>query len=378
MKNKLELYLHIPFCVRKCAYCDFLSAPADEDAKRAYARALVREIRSQGEGLSDYEVDTVFIGGGTPTVMPADALTDIMKALTDSFKLQNNAEITIEMNPGTGNAAMREFIYNYVNRVSLGLQSTDPSELSELGRIHTYEDFLNAYTQLREIGISNINVDLMSGIPRQSAENWCHTLHTVCDLKPEHISAYSLIVEEGTPFFERQKKGTLSLPDEDTERRMYYDTRQILSEYGYHRYEISNYALPGYECRHNTGYWTGKNYLGLGLGSSSYLSHIRWKNTSDLARYLKDSGSPKTLPEQVERLSQKSEIEEFMFLGLRMTCGVTFENFRSRFGRDMYELYGEVLERLTDEELLMTDDTGVRLSDRGVDISNQVLAEFLL
>lgn len=378
MKNNLGIYIHIPFCVRKCNYCDFLSFPADDDTKRAYARALVREIRAYGETAADREVETVFIGGGTPSVMPADCLADIMKAVTSTFDVRPDAEITMEMNPGTGGEGLLNFLFSYVNRVSIGLQSADDAELQELGRIHTWQDFLSAYRMLRDAGMKNINVDLISAIPNQTGESWLRTLNCAADLKPEHISAYSLIVEEGTPFGKRKAEGSLKLPDEDLERRMYADTEEALSLRGYHRYEISNYSLPGYECRHNVRYWTGGDYLGLGLGSSSLMDHVRWKNTSDPDEYLRSSANPQELLRDMESLSLKSQIEEFMFLGLRMTEGVTETDFRKRFDMDMNSLYGDVLEKLEYEEMITDEGGRVKLTGRGVDVSNRVLAEFLL
>ncbi|MCI1721627.1 MAG: radical SAM family heme chaperone HemW [Lachnospiraceae bacterium] len=378
MKNNLGIYIHIPFCVRKCNYCDFLSFPADDDAKRAYARALVREIRAYGETVADREVETVFIGGGTPSVMPADCLADIMKAVTSTFDVRPDAEITMEMNPGTGGEGLLNFLFSYVNRVSIGLQSADDAELQELGRIHTWQDFLSAYRMLRDAGMKNINVDLISAIPNQTGESWLRTLNCAADLKPEHISAYSLIVEEGTPFGKRKAEGSLKLPDEDLERRMYADTEETLALRGYHRYEISNYSLPGCECRHNVRYWTGGDYLGLGLGSSSLMNHVRWKNTSDPDEYLRSSANPQELLRDMESLSLKSQIEEFMFLGLRMTEGVTETEFRKRFDMDMNSLYGDVLEKLEYEEMITDEGGRVKLTGRGVDVSNRVLAEFLL
>jgi len=378
MKNNLGIYIHIPFCVRKCNYCDFLSFPADDDTKRAYARALVREIRAYGETAADREVETVFIGGGTPSVMPADCLADIMKAVTSTFDVRPDAEITMEMNPGTGGEGLLNFLFSYVNRVSIGLQSADDAELQELGRIHTWQDFLSAYRMLRDAGMKNINVDLISAIPNQTGESWLRTLNCAADLKPEHISAYSLIVEEGTPFGKRKAEGSLKLPDEDLERRMYADTEETLALRGYHRYEISNYSLPGCECRHNVRYWTGGDYLGLGLGSSSLMDHVRWKNTSDPDEYLRSSANPQELLRDMESLSLKSQIEEFMFLGLRMTEGVTETEFRKRFDMDMNSLYGDVLEKLEYEEMITDEGGRVKLTGRGVDVSNRVLAEFLL
>ena len=264
----LELYVHIPFCVKKCDYCDFLSGPAAPQRQKAYIRALLSEIEAVSLGC-EREVVSVFIGGGTPSVLEPELITQVLDKLIQSFHITPDAEITIEANPGTLHTEkLKAYREHGVNRLSLGLQSPDEQELKALGRIHSYREFLESFHLAREAGFTNINVDLMSAIPGQSYEGWIQNLCTVAALGPEHISAYSLIVEEGTPFAQR----TLDLPDEDTEYRMYEDTANVLGEYGYCQYEISNYARPGYACRHNIGYWKRMDYLGLGLGLS--LIHI--------------------------------------------------------------------------------------------------------
>ena len=379
MKNKtLGLYLHIPFCVRKCAYCDFLSGPAGAEEKSLYVGALLEEIREMGRRTEGCPVDSIFLGGGTPTTLSADQLTAVLRAVRQAFSVLPGAEITLEMNPGTDREELDDLLKNEVNRVSLGLQSTDRDELKVLGRIHTYEDLLGTYDHLRALGLANINIDLMSALPGQTMASWQRTLERVTALKPEHISAYSLIIEEGTPFFDLFEAGRLDLPDEETERDMYAVTEELLKARGYHRYEISNYARPGFESRHNSRYWTGGDYLGLGLGASSYFEGRRWKNTSDMTAYLENAGRPDRLREEMQVLTEKDKMEEFMFLGLRMMKGVSGEDFRRRFGREIEEIYGPVLEEQIHRGLMVKEADCYRLTLRGIDISNTVLAEFLL
>ena len=254
-KKPLELYIHIPFCERKCAYCDFLSMPATLGVQRQYVEKLIDEIIGESAGIQGYEVTSVFIGGGTPSILPGEYILGILQATADYFDLRKDAEITIEINPGTLDEHKLEcYREGGVNRISLGLQSSDDWELKILGRIHTYDDFLRSYEQVRMAGFSNVNVDLMSALPGQTLDSWEKTLKKVLMLRPEHISAYSLIIEEGTPFYERYGNGQKAfppLPDEDTEREMYHVTRTMMEEHGYHRYEISNYCRSGFECRHN-------------------------------------------------------------------------------------------------------------------------------
>lgn len=277
-KRKLELYLHIPFCIRKCSYCDFLSFAADESLKERYAGQLIEEIHAKSAAFADREISTLFIGGGTPSILKAESLAEIMAAVRADFALAADCEATIEANPGTLTADWLETCRAAgLNRTSLGLQSADDGELRTLGRIHTWEQFLASYGMVRRAGFENVNVDLMSALPGQSLASWERSLREVTALEPEHISAYSLIVEEGTPFCERYSgAGAKLLPDEDTERAMYRAAKEILGQAGFERYEISNYAKPGRACRHNIGYWTGEEYLGLGLGASSYVDGWRF------------------------------------------------------------------------------------------------------
>lgn len=401
-KKPLELYVHIPFCVRKCLYCDFLSFRALASVHEAYTAQLIREIEAQGAFCHEYTVTTIFIGGGTPSVMEPFLIADIMRALTYYFDVAKDAEITVEVNPGT---LLHNKLHIYreagINRLSIGLQSADNRELKDLGRIHTFEEFLKSYQCARMVGFSDINVDLMSSIPGQTLESFKNTLKKVTMLKPEHISAYSLIVEEGTPFWDRygQKEEQNArprrgqdrpadsaaapwppLPDEETENRIYHLTRTFLQEQGYGRYEISNYAKPGHECRHNVGYWTGVPYLGLGLGASSYLGGCRFSNTSDMDVYMNldfEQGL-EPLRGPVEELSREARMEEFMFLGLRLTKGISEIEFVARFGVKLETVFGPVIDRLISNGLLERNGVWISLTEWGMDVSNFVLSEFLL
>ena len=379
MKNRkenspMEIYIHIPFCIRKCDYCDFLSGPSGPEEQADYVQALLREIQAveEGEGRS---VSSIFIGGGTPSVLDERLLGDILREIRNRFKMEEDAEITIEVNPGTANIGkLQAYREMGINRLSIGLQSPEDRELKILGRIHNYGQFLETYQEARTVGFDNINIDLMSAIPDQTYEGWVKNLRTVAELEPEHISAYSLIVEEGTPFAARK----LNLPDEDTEYNMYEATAQILKEYGFEQYEISNYARKGRECRHNVGYWTRQDYLGFGLGASSLYGKERFANTADMKKYLENSKNPEKIREKEPSLTREDEMAEFMFLGLRMTKGISKADFQRCFGCTIESVYGEVLEKYESMELLLEKDGRIYLSREGIHVSNSIMAEFLL
>ena len=378
MKNNrripLELYVHIPFCVRKCQYCDFLSGPSDEETKDRYIEALLKEIRA-AEHTEDYEIVSVFIGGGTPSALKAEAIASIMRTLQEQFFFCEDAEVTIEANPGTVDLEKLTIYRNVgINRLSLGLQSTDAEELKLLGRIHSYEEFLKSYEWARKAGFSNINIDLMFAIPGQTGEAWRQHLYQVAELNPEHISAYSLIIEEGTPFAEQN----LDLPDEDTEYQMYEDTAEILERYGYRQYEISNYAKQGYMCRHNAGYWQRREYLGFGLGASSLYGGMRFSNTHQMQEYLKESRNPDQIRKDVTVLSRNERIEEFMFLGLRMTEGISEKKFEENFDVRLMDVYGDILQKYEETGFMEHIEARWRLTRKGIHVSNHILADFLL
>lgn len=373
----MELYLHIPFCIRKCAYCDFLSFACGKEKQRQYVEKLIEEIDCVGAGCQDNTVSTVFVGGGTPSVLDSAWIVEIFEHLRRAFWIEEGAEISMEANPGT---VTREKLLDYrragINRLSLGLQSASDRELRLLGRIHTWDEFLESYRLVREAGFENVNVDLMSALPGQTVESWLETLRRVTDLGPEHISAYSLIVEEGTPFFAQygSKEGQKLLPDEDAEREMYHGTLEFLRGCGYERYEISNYARAGRECRHNLGYWTGVPYLGLGLGASSYMDGKRFCNVDRLEEYL--GGKPGEYVD-VQELSVKDMQEEFFYVGLRLVRGVCLSEFERRFGVAAAQVYPGVMERFVREGVAEICEGWFRLTEFGMDVSNYVMGGFL-
>lgn len=384
MKKPLELYIHIPFCLRKCAYCDFLSNVQNEETIETYVLSLVDEILAHGSErkyVSDYEVTTIFFGGGTPSILNASQIQRIFYALEKSFEIAPDAEITIEANPGTVTIEKLEaYRACGINRISFGLQSANNEELKLLGRIHTYEEFLESFRLARECGFENINVDLISAIPKQTLASWEETLKNIIALNPEHISAYSLIVEEGTPFANMYGEGCpgeQDLPSEEEERKIYYRTKEMLKDAGYNRYEISNYAKEGMECKHNLGYWERKEYLGIGLGSASLINNVRYSNISDLSRYIKCAKHLDIIQEDIQVLSAQEQLEEFMFLGLRKMGGVSEREFKKSFGVDIDEVYGKQLKKLILEDLIERKDAWIRLTERGIDVSNYVFAEFM-
>lgn len=374
--KRLGLYIHIPFCVKKCRYCDFLSAPYSETDRERYVKALTAEIVATAPQFQDYTVDTVFLGGGTPSLLTAEQITCVMETVREGYRLEPYTECTIECNPGTVDERTAEsWLLNGINRVSIGLQSANNNELRELGRIHTAEEFLDSYLLLSNMGFSNINVDLMSALPFQTEESFYASLRSVAGLNPKHLSVYSLIVEENTPLYDWVHAGNEEkLPSEETERKMYYKTREILLEYGYYRYEVSNYAKPGYECRHNLGYWERKEYAGFGLGAASLIGNRRFNNVSGWNEYIKNCGSEKV---NEEFLDKNDAMAEFMFLGLRKTQGINKRDFLETFGVDYDVVYGEITDKLTAQGFLHIAGNQVSLTDLGIDVSNVVLAEFL-
>lgn len=377
MSGGMELYLHIPFCVKKCAYCDFLSFPSGQEIQRQYAKRLMEDIDCMGKEYRDIPVDTIFIGGGTPSVPESRLIVDLMEHVNRAFQISDGAEISMEANPGT---VTQEKLTDYrragINRLSFGLQSANDRELKLLGRIHTWAEFLESFHLARECGFTNINIDLMSALPGQTRESWKDTLKRVTDLNPEHISAYSLIIEDGTPFGEKygSEEGRKLLPDEDSEREMYHETKRFLRECGYERYEISNYAKPGRECRHNIGYWTGVPYLGLGLGASSYMNGSRFAVSSDMQQYLEEK--PGTFTD-VEKLMKKDMEEEFFYVGLRMTAGVSLPEFERRFGVSAKDVYPGLMEMFVEEKAAVFQGDRFVLTDYGLDVSNYIMAQFL-
>ena len=404
MKRELELYIHIPFCMKKCAYCDFLSGPAPRETIDRYVTALTAEIRQYRKLAENYRVTTIFFGGGTPSILSGGQMREIFDALRDVFDIEADAEITMEANPGT---VTEENLLVYracgFNRISFGLQSVNDEELKLLGRVHTMRQFEESYDLARKTGFQNINIDLISAIPGQTVASWERTLDTVIRMEPEHISAYSLIIEEGTPFYEIYGEGAKEerssrcknclpedgeqmdtgknfpkLPDEEEERRMYEVTAEKLEAAGYLQYEVSNYAKPGYACRHNKGYWQRVEYLGIGTGAASLIENERYQHISDTDLYIRADGNLDQIEEEREKLDWNAQVEETMFLGLRMKEGVSKNKFRERYHREIQEVYGDVLEKLKAEGLIREEEERIFLTKRGNDLSNYVLAQFLL
>ena len=382
IKNReLELYVHIPFCKQKCAYCDFLSAPADDVTIENYVSALIAEIRAHGIN-GRKRVSTIFVGGGTPSVLSPEQIRRIFDAIFENFEVSNDAEITIEANPGTlTEKKLQTYLDCKINRISFGLQSTSNEELKLLGRIHSFEEFVKNYNLARKCGFQNINVDLISAIPGQTVESWKKTLCDVLELQPEHLSAYSLIIEEGTPFaklYGENCEKEKMLPDEEAERQMYHITDSILQKAGYHRYEISNYAKEGCECRHNLGYWERVPYLGIGLGAASLTEeNVRYHNETDLEKYIKHSSNLNLIQKNVEALTLAEQMEEFIFLGLRKVRGISIVEFEKMFGASLEEIYSAGIEKMIAEGFLIREKGFLRLTDAGIDVSNQVFAEIL-
>lgn len=383
--KKLAIYIHIPFCVRKCLYCDFLSAPASDETREQYVQALCREIREERKSYVNYKIETIFLGGGTPSLLSGEQLDRILGTVFDAYQVADDCEISMEVNPGT---VTKEKLKAYkragVNRLSIGMQSAVEEELQSLGRIHSSEDAFDTYELAIKTGFNNINIDLMSAIPGQTIESWKESLKRILDLEPApaHVSAYSLIIEEGTPFFEK----TPTLPDEDTEREMYKITNDILSESGYLRYEISNYAKPGFACRHNCTYWERGSYAGFGIGAASLVEQVRFSNTRNLKDYLGKylKNATVAIKENRQELSVEEQMEEFMFLGLRMMRGVSAGKFSDLFGKTIEQVYPGIVEKYCRQGLLQkipeqgSGEVRIALTERGIDVSNVIMADFLL
>lgn len=381
-KKPLGLYVHLPFCIKKCNYCDFLSAPADETTKKRYVDALCKEIQSYKELTKEYELATVYFGGGTPSVLEVSLIGQLLQTIQKNFTLDMQAaEITIEVNPGT---VTQDKLLQYrglgINRLSIGVQSAKEKELALLGRIHTFEDARNTVQWARNAGFTNVSLDVISALPGQSLADYQENLEAIIALNPEHISSYSLIIEEKTPFYELYAEGMVKeadLPDEETDRAMYVYTKERLAKAGYERYEISNYAKPGFESRHNSSYWTGQEYLGVGLGASSLFTNARYHNETDLLTYMEEAEKGGDVRREIERLVEAEVMEEFMILGLRRMCGISRMEFQNRFGRPLETVYGNALQKLKTQGLITVEGDRVALTETGIDVSNQVFVEFV-
>ena len=406
--KELSTYIHIPFCVRKCLYCDFLSfsvgtgsddgynyvnqiAPANEKRIESYVNLLCDEIRCSAPPYGQYRVISIFFGGGTPSLLPVGTVSRILDWIRKHYHVAEDAEITIEMNPETvDEKKLKEYITCGINRLSIGLQSADDAELKRIGRIHDYRTFEKVYRAARRIGFNNINIDVMSALPDQNLDDYMRTLRQVTALAPEHVSAYSLTLEDDTPLCDRRAE--FRFPTDEEEREMYRRTGAYLAENGYHRYEISNYAREGFECRHNKVYWQRGNYIGFGLGAASMAENVRWNDPVDMERYQAyveqlarstDKTGGRRIRENdvklfdLQPLTVREQMEEFMFLGLRMMRGVDGQTFYEVFGESMEELYGKVIDKLCGYGVLVREQGRIRLTEQGIDVSNFVMSQFL-
>lgn len=374
MKN-ISLYVHIPFCKQKCFYCDFKSYAGIEELENDYIDALILEIRNKCKG---YLIKTLFIGGGTPSYLSENNLSKLLKEL-NKLSFLDDAEKTIECNPGTlSDEKIKIIKENNMNRISMGLQTTKNNLLKNIGRIHTIEEFKANYKRVRELGIENINIDIMFGLPNQSLEDYKETLEDIVKLNPEHISAYSLIIEEGTYFYKLYEENKLNVPNEDDERRMYEITKEILEDNNYKQYEISNYEKEGRECRHNKVYWELDEYIGVGVSASSFIDEKRIKNIDNIKEYIERINSNIDVSESIVANSLKEDMEEFMFLGLRMIEGVSIDKFKDKFSKDINDVYGEIINKNKKLGLLDEKNGRIYLTDKGIEVSNWVMSEFIL
>ena len=373
--KEMSLYIHIPFCKQKCLYCDFPSYAGKENLMDDYIKSLNKEILSK---CKDYKIISIFIGGGTPSYLNEKNLESLLETI-NLLNFKDNMEFTMECNPGTLNKEKLNIMKKYnVNRISMGLQSTNNNLLKEIGRIHTFEEFKKNYDQARQVGFNNINVDLMFGLPNQSVEEWEKTLQDAVKLKPDHISAYSLIIEEGTCFYNLYDNDKLNLPNEEEERNMYLLTKDLLKEHGYHQYEISNYAKDNKECFHNKVYWKCNEYLGLGVSASSFVKEKRFKNIDNIKQYIEKVNNDQDITEEMHINDIKDDMEEFMFMGLRMMEGISLKEFKERFGKDVFEIYDASIKNNVKKGLLLIDSEKLYLSSKGVEVSNYVMSDFIL
>ena len=373
--KEISLYIHIPFCKQRCFYCDFPTFAGKERFREEYIKALIKEIK---EKCSDYLIKTIFIGGGTPSYLEENELEKLLITVS-KLNLSSKLEYSMECNPGTVNENKLKIMKRYgVNRISFGLQSCNDNLLKKIGRIHTLEEFLENYNLARKIGFNNINIDLMYGLPNLTIQDWKNTLEKICELKPEHISAYSLIIEEGTVFYKLYEKDKLELPSEDDERIMDKITKDILKANGYHQYEISNFALDGKECEHNKVYWSLDEYIGVGSASSSYIDGYRFTNTSDINDYIEKISNNISVVIERYKNSIEDEMEEFVFMGLRMVSGIDLLKFEEKFGVDINSIYKEIIEKNIKDGLLVVEQNKMFLTAKGMELSNSVMSDFIL
>lgn len=376
--DKISLYIHIPFCAQKCLYCDFPSFARKDHLRKAYIEALNKEIISLREKHNNLEINTIFIGGGTPSVLEADELECLLKEVA-KLNMAKEVEYSMECNPGNLTEEKLEVMKKYgVNRISMGLQAKQDNLLKGLGRIHNYKTFKENFLLAKKVGFNNINVDLMFGLPNQSLNEWEETLREIISLEPAHISAYSLIIEEGTAFYNLYENDKLKLPTEEEERKMYHLAKKILEENGFNQYEISNYAKEGKECRHNLAYWNMDNWIGVGSAAASYINGKRIKNISSVEEYINSIKDKGEAVEEIINNSKNDNMEEFMFMGLRKINGIDENEFKNRFSMNINDVYGEILNKYIGEGLLIRESGRIFLSEKGIEISNVIMADFLL
>jgi oxygen-independent coproporphyrinogen-3 oxidase len=378
MNNKISLYIHIPFCKKKCNYCDFVSYQNQESLIDAYVESLLHEIEMVSEQIKKYKIKTIFIGGGTPSYLSAENISKIVNKCREILNLEELDEFSIEVNPGTIDEN-KLTIYRRlgISRLSIGLQACQNKLLKTIGRIHTYQEFLESYQLARKAGFDNINIDLIFGLPGQTLVQWRETLEEVVGLRPEHLSCYSLKVEENTPFAKMLEQKQIILLDEDVEREMYHEAIAFLKKNGYVHYEISNFSLPGKECKHNLVYWKQERYLGLGAGAHSYINEQRFSNKTNLKEYM-DSVNSDALPrENFIEMNKNELISEYVILGLRLIGGVSRKEFRKKFGIEIDEIFEKQIAKMSKLRLLDSNDKRVKLTTKGLDIANQVMIEFL-
>ena len=385
----IGIYVHIPFCKHKCYYCDFISYANKESLVERYINVLIREITDVATGNRlDYEngidelfnVNTIYIGGGTPSFIESKYIVNIISTIKEYFKINENAEITLEVNPGTVNEnKLKDYFNASVNRLSIGLQATNDSLLKEVGRFHTYEEFLNTYKLARKIGFKNINADLMIGLPKQTIEDVEKAVNDLIKLGLEHISVYSLILEEGTVLEEQIRSGKLKLPEDEEEREMYWKVKSILEANGYIHYEISNFAKKGYESQHNLDCWRQKEYVGFGVAAHSYTNDVRYSNIENLEEYIENYENDKLEETFIfnEKLTHNMKVKEYMMLGLRKLKGVSIQEFKEKFAANPIYVFKNELEKLVNEDLLEIDGDYIRLTKRGLDLANLVWEEFV-
>lgn len=376
--DKISLYIHIPFCAQKCLYCDFPSFARKDHLRKAYIEALNKEIISLREKHNNLEINTIFIGGGTPSVLEANELECLLKEVA-KLNMAKDIEYSMECNPGNLTEEKLEVMKKYgVNRISMGLQAKQDNLLKGLGRIHNYKTFKENFLLAKKVGFNNINVDLMFGLPNQSLNEWEDTLREIISLEPAHISAYSLIIEEGTAFYNLYENDKLKLPTEEEERKMYHLAKKFLEENGFNQYEISNYAKEGKECRHNLAYWNMDNWIGVGSAAASYINGKRIKNISSVEEYINSIKDKGEAVEEIINNSKNDDMEEFMFMGLRKINGIDENEFKNRFSMNINDVYGEILNKYIGEGLLIRESGRIFLSEKGIEISNVIMADFLL